>query len=1084
VEVGVSPVLFYDPLGRVVATLHPNHTWEKVDFDPWRQTSWDVNDTVFFDPATDEHVGGYFRRLPPEDYLPTWHALRTNPAHADAAESRWPVEQQRNAEADAANKAAAHADTPSIVHLDSLGRPFLTIAHNGGDDRPETRTEQDIEGAPLRIIDARGNAVMVYQVEPDDPGAVPVIGHDVAGRQLFEHSMDAGDRRMLPDIAGQPIRQWDARGHRFRFEYDELRRPLRSFVAGGEVGDTEQLFQRTVYGESRGVELNHRGKVYQLFDQAGVVTNVEYDFKGNMRRGSRQFTTDYRNRVDWSQNPALDDDETFISHTTYDALNRPTTLTSPDASITLPGYNEAGLLERMVVRLQGTETPTEFVENIDYNAKGQRESIVYATADGHSLTTTYDYDPETFRLTNLRTQRHRDGRVLQDLHYAYDPAGNITSILDNAQQTVFFNNSPVEPHSEYTYDALYRLIRAEGREHAAQHNHQRDATDTDWLIGIPFPNSPQALQRYVQQYAYDQVGNILSMQHSGGEVLRWNRRYQYAEDTNRLLATSRPGDEDNVFSDPYEYDSHGNMTRMPHLPLMQFDFLDQLRATSRTEMNNGGIPQTTFYVYDARGQRVRKVTDRQAGPEQTPSRQHERVYLGGFGVYREFENNGQTISLERQTLHVMDDQQQVAQIDTRTIGNDDSPQQIRRFQLGNHLGSVAIEVDENATEISFEEFHPYGTTALRMTRSVNEGSLKRYRYTRKERDEENGLYYHGARYYACWLGRWTAADPIGIGDGMNVFLYVRANPIVLMDFSGMNGVRTYLDPNASATEIAQQFNARLNSIEPESQAHIDLISELNSLPESLQRDVLSAIANSKDTNEATFEQPVNSQNRTSASPPPTPKYVPPQDQVGYIMAKNALGLVDVTAQIITFGGLEYGEGVPELEEARNSAGAIIGQIGSLFLGKVGGRSKAKGKGPAKRQKQSRKDNSTTGKTKRKRLTEKMEDWLNEDAAVEDPKFEKLSLKDKFFSELGKKSLPDAVYEKYKHITDPVARGKQIWRDMGLKSLGINIRAIRNQWNTGTTPATRALFNFTLDIALPSFKNYVGAAVKSSNRPDE
>ncbi|MBC7816824.1 MAG: toxin, partial [Planctomycetaceae bacterium] len=30
VRIGVSPVLFYDPVERVVATLHPNHTWEKV----------------------------------------------------------------------------------------------------------------------------------------------------------------------------------------------------------------------------------------------------------------------------------------------------------------------------------------------------------------------------------------------------------------------------------------------------------------------------------------------------------------------------------------------------------------------------------------------------------------------------------------------------------------------------------------------------------------------------------------------------------------------------------------------------------------------------------------------------------------------------------------------------------------------------------------------------------------------------------------------------------------------------------------------------------------------------------------------
>ena len=44
-RIGVSPVLFYDPVERVVATLHPNHTYEKVVFDPWQQTTYDVNDT-------------------------------------------------------------------------------------------------------------------------------------------------------------------------------------------------------------------------------------------------------------------------------------------------------------------------------------------------------------------------------------------------------------------------------------------------------------------------------------------------------------------------------------------------------------------------------------------------------------------------------------------------------------------------------------------------------------------------------------------------------------------------------------------------------------------------------------------------------------------------------------------------------------------------------------------------------------------------------------------------------------------------------------------------------------------------------
>jgi len=35
--VGVSPILFYDPVERVITTLHPNDTYEKVVFGPWCQ---------------------------------------------------------------------------------------------------------------------------------------------------------------------------------------------------------------------------------------------------------------------------------------------------------------------------------------------------------------------------------------------------------------------------------------------------------------------------------------------------------------------------------------------------------------------------------------------------------------------------------------------------------------------------------------------------------------------------------------------------------------------------------------------------------------------------------------------------------------------------------------------------------------------------------------------------------------------------------------------------------------------------------------------------------------------------------------
>ena len=114
-----------------------------------------------------------------------------------------------------------------------------------------------------------------------------------------------------------------------------------------------------------------------------------------------------------------------------------------------------------------------------------------------------------------------------------------------------------------------------------------------------------------------------------------------------------------------------------------------------------------------------------------------------------------------------------------------------RYQYGNHLGSVSLETDAGASVISFEEYHPYGTSAYRAANATVRATAKRYRYTGKERDDESGLHYNGARYYAPWLARWTQADPASLVDGGNLYAYVRGNPVRLVDPSG-TATTTYL----------------------------------------------------------------------------------------------------------------------------------------------------------------------------------------------------------------------------------------------------------------------------------------------------
>jgi hypothetical protein len=615
VMTGVTPILFYDPVERVVATLHPNHTYEKVVFDPWQQVTWDVNDTVLLDPQTDLDVGGFFQQLPASDYLPTWHSEYSGSPDAEKRS--------------AAIKAAAHAGTPAIAHLDTLGRTFLTIADNRDAGKYETRVESDIEGNTIVVTDALQNAVMIHSIVQKDAQGQPVkdaegkpilIGRafDLLGHNLYSYSMDAGDRWMLNNVAGKPIRGWDSRGFVRRLTYDALQRPLALFVRDAQG---EKLVERTVYGEAQGSANNHRGKVYQVFDGAGVVTSQGYDFKGNLLRGSRQLLQNYQERVDWSQNPTLEP-KIFASSTVYDALNRPITLTTPDNSAIHPFYNEANLLNGVEVNLQGAATATPFIKNIDYDAKGQRQLIRY----GNDAVTTYEYDDKTFRLIYLRTDRGNSfsadrPKGIQNLFYTYDPVGNITEIRDAAQQTIFFNNAIVSPSNQYVYDALYRLIRAEGREHIGQVADPQPEYDSNDFprVNLPHPNDSNAMRAYTEQYEYDSVGNILRMIHQATNGT-WIRRYDYETSSNRLRNTSLPGDlpDLSLVSPRYLYDEHGSMTKMPHLMQMDWDFKDQLQ---RVDLGGGG---TAYYVYDAAGQRVRKAIERQNG-----TRQKERVFTWG-----------------------------------------------------------------------------------------------------------------------------------------------------------------------------------------------------------------------------------------------------------------------------------------------------------------------------------------------------------------------------------------------------------------------------------------------------------------------
>jgi len=771
VSTGVTPILRYDPLGRLIRTDFPDGTYSKVVFNAWQQESWDQNDTVLDSAWYVTYSGGT-------------------------------TEQQR-----AASLAAAHANTKTTTKFDVLGRAVHVLQHNGFTASPPTaveyltKTQLDIVGNALKVTDARNN-VPLEQV------------YDLLARPIKTISAEAGQSRMLPDLAGTPVRSWNSRDIVMRMTFDAVRRPTHVYAKIGAA--TETLVLRTIYGEELGspasADDNLRGQVYRNYDSVGAETFSKRDLKGNLLEQKRVLTVAYTTTPDWSSIASLTSissiestaatllqtAEVFTTSTTYDALNRVVTSTAPDtSSVTTPTYNEANQLVAVDVNVRGASPATAFVTSVKYNARGQREEIVYS----NNTKTTYTYDAKTFRLTRLFTERTTDSADLQDLRYTYDPVGNIVETKDLAQQTVYFSNTVVSPDSKYEYDPLYRLTKAEGREHPAHSGARTSAAEYGTESAIPHPNDLQVLRRYTEEYEYDSVGNILELVHSttGSAPNGWTRWYQYATASNKLTGTSDnddtqdvPYDDSTSYGDAYTHDARGNMTSMPHLTSMTWDYGDRLQQCA---LGGGG---NSYFNYDAGGNRVRKVWVK------TASLIEERIYVGGYEVWREKISG--SLDDEKQTLHVMDDQRRIAMVETKTVDAGStvtSPTSYRRFQLDDHLGSSRVECDHTGALLTYEEYHPYGTTAFRASSGAAGFAPKRYRYTGKERDEETGLYYYGARYYPPWLARWTAVDPAGMVDGPNVYEYVRGNPIGLNDPEGTQAKDPIVQPAAPTVEEAK-----------------------------------------------------------------------------------------------------------------------------------------------------------------------------------------------------------------------------------------------------------------------------------------
>ena len=284
---------------------------------------------------------------------------------------------------------------------------------------------------------------------------------------------------------------------------------------------------------------------------------------------------------------------------------------------------------------------------------------------------------------------------------------------------------------------------------------------------------------YNRSYDYDVLDRLISQSDNTGFKLwdydansnRINGQfgstvYPYTLETtsNRLTSAAGP-----VVKN-YSYDAAGN-------PLSDgaTAFAWNAANTLYSTVNNG---KTHYYKYNAFGQRITKT-----GPL---SPKFMFFYDPAGQLIGEYRDNASTTTptddwLVRQETIWLED------IPVAVVKKPTATSAIQIYNIhADHLNTPRVIVNQSNTPVwRWENTHAFGANLPNEDPDGN-GTLFEYhpRFPGQYFDKETSLHYNYFRYYEPETGRYISPDPIGLAAGMNVWGYVRQNPVSFTDPTG------------------------------------------------------------------------------------------------------------------------------------------------------------------------------------------------------------------------------------------------------------------------------------------------------------
>ncbi|MFC1782657.1 RHS repeat domain-containing protein [Planctomycetota bacterium] len=247
--------------------------------------------------------------------------------------------------------------------------------------------------------------------------------------------------------------------------------------------------------------------------------------------------------------------------------------------------------------------------------------------------------------------------------------------------------------------------------------------------------------------------------------------FDRALSTEEIVSLADAGN-DNVLSVAATvYDKAGNLTTDYRGYKYSYDYENRL-----LEIADSDDTSIVAYAYDALGRRIQK-DDKIAGAKTRYYHNHD------WQVLAEYDDDGYHL---RSYIYGNYIDEVLVMVDPNAAED--------YYYAHNHLYSPTALLDETGAIIERYDYDAYGRPYFlepNMVLSATQSSdyNNSYLFTGRRVDIlDNGnltLQYSRNRYYDYHTGRWLTKDPIGYRDGMNLYGYVRSNPVIYTDSRGL-----------------------------------------------------------------------------------------------------------------------------------------------------------------------------------------------------------------------------------------------------------------------------------------------------------